>query len=84
MDRACTESDMQYFTVCLVYKLYRRSLFYVTHCVGQFLLATCHLTAYALIIQEDDKIDVFASVKGSCGPQIRLTKQDIKKIISVY
>jgi len=79
MDRACTESDMQYFAFCLVYKLYRRSLFYVTCYVGQFLLATCHFTAHALIIEEDDKIDVFAFVKGSCGLQIRLIKQDMEQ-----
>jgi len=47
---------------CLFYALYRKSLFYVTHTVGQFLLATCHLTTHALIMDKDDKIYTFASV----------------------
>jgi hypothetical protein len=77
MDCACTESDMQYFAVCLVYKLYRRSLFYVIRYVGQFLLATCHFKTHALVIEEEEKIEVFASVKGSRSSQIRLIKQAI-------
>ena len=47
---------------CLFYALYKKSLFYVTHTVGQFLLATCHLTTHALIMDKDDKIYTFASV----------------------
>ena len=43
------------------------------------LVAACHLTAHALIIQKDDIIDAFASVQDSCGSQTPRIKQTMKQ-----
>jgi len=82
MERACTANVVQYFLRRLVYTLYRSSIFYVIHTVDQFLLATCHLIANALIIEKDDKIDAFVSVQDSCDSQTLLLKKGHETKIS--
>ena len=57
----------------------RCAIFYVTHTVGHFLLATCHHKTHALIMDKDDKIDAFASVHDSCGLQNPRVKEAMKQ-----
>jgi hypothetical protein len=51
----------------------------MTHALGRFLLANCHLKTHALIMDKNEKIDAFVSVQDSCGSQNPRIKQTMKR-----